>query len=45
MLRVIMLNHLYHHRGQFGVYLRLLGAKVPSAYGPSGDEAPDFMAG
>jgi hypothetical protein len=36
---------LYHHRGQFGVYLRLLGAKVPSAYGPSGDELPDFMAG
>lgn len=43
-LRSIMLNHLYHHRGQFGVYLRLLGAKVPSSYGPSGDELPDFMA-
>jgi uncharacterized damage-inducible protein DinB len=37
-LRMVMLNHCYHHRGQFGVYLRLLGAKVPSAYGPSGDE-------
>jgi uncharacterized damage-inducible protein DinB len=42
MLRTILLNHTYHHRGQFGVYLRLVGAKVPSSYGPSGDEAPDF---
>jgi uncharacterized damage-inducible protein DinB len=42
-LRSIMLNHLYHHRGQFGVYLRLLGAKVPSSYGPSGDELPAFL--
>ena len=40
--RNLLLNHLYHHRGQFGVYLRLLGAKVPSSYGPSGDEMPDF---
>jgi len=44
MLRNILLNHWYHHRGQFGVYLRLLGAKVPSSYGPSGDEPPEFMA-
>lgn len=42
-IRSIMLNHWYHHRGQLGVYLRLLGAKVPSSYGPSGDENP--MAG
>ena len=41
-LRSIMLNHWYHHRGQLGVYLRLLGATVPSSYGPSGDEMPDF---
>ena len=39
-LRSIMLNHWYHHRGQLGVYLRLLGASVPSSYGPSGDESP-----
>jgi uncharacterized damage-inducible protein DinB len=26
-----------HHRGQFSVYLRLAGAKVPSIYGPSAD--------
>lgn len=42
-LRSILLNHGYHHRGQFGVYLRMLGAKVPSSYGPSGDEPPAFM--
>jgi uncharacterized damage-inducible protein DinB len=37
-LRSIMLNHWIQHRGQMGVYLRLMGAKVPSSYGPSGDE-------
>jgi uncharacterized damage-inducible protein DinB len=37
-IRMIMLNHWIHHRGQLGVYLRLMGAKVPSSYGPSGDE-------
>jgi uncharacterized damage-inducible protein DinB len=37
-LRFIMLNHWIQHRGQLGVYLRLIGAKVPSSYGPSGDE-------
>jgi uncharacterized damage-inducible protein DinB len=37
-LRSIMLNHWIQHRGQLGVYLRLIGAKVPSSYGPSGDE-------
>ena len=43
-LRAIMLNHWYHHRGQLGVYLRLLGVSVPSSYGPSGDEAPAFAS-
>lgn len=42
-LRSILLNHWIHHRGQFGVYLRLIGAKVPSSYGPSGDEPPAFL--
>ncbi len=37
-LRLIMLNHWIQHRGQLGVYLRLVGAKVPASYGPSGDE-------
>jgi len=27
-----------HHRGQFSVYLRMAGGKVPSIYGPSRDE-------
>lgn len=31
------LHHLIHHRGQLSVYLRLMGAKVPSIYGPSLD--------
>jgi len=35
-----VLNHWIHHRGQLTVYLKLTGAKVPSVYGPSGDEAP-----
>jgi uncharacterized damage-inducible protein DinB len=39
LLRAILLNHWIQHRGQLGVYLRLTGAKVPSSYGPSGDEA------
>jgi uncharacterized damage-inducible protein DinB len=39
-LRYIMLNHWYHHRGQLGVYLRMLGVPVPSSYGPSADESP-----
>lgn len=43
-LRSILLNHWYHHRGQLGVYLRLLGASVPSSYGPSGDEMPNFQS-
>lgn len=34
----LMLNDSIHHRGQFSVYLRLVGATVPSIYGPSGDE-------
>ncbi|MDQ3133894.1 MAG: DinB family protein [Acidobacteriota bacterium] len=28
-----------HHRGQLSTYLRPMGARVPSIYGPSGDEA------
>jgi len=32
------LLHAVHHRGQLSTYLRPMGAKVPSIYGPSGDE-------
>jgi uncharacterized damage-inducible protein DinB len=39
-LRSIMLNHWYHHRGQLTVYLRQLGVEIPSIYGPSADENP-----
>jgi len=42
MLRSIMLNHWYHHRGQLTVYLRELGVPIPSVYGPSADENPFF---
>ncbi len=40
MLRSLMLNHWYHHRGQLSVYLRLLEVPVPVIYGPSADESP-----
>jgi uncharacterized damage-inducible protein DinB len=40
LLRTVMLNHWYHHRGQLTVYLRELGVPVPSIYGPSADENP-----
>jgi uncharacterized damage-inducible protein DinB len=40
MLRSVMLNHWYHHRGQLTVYLRELGVAIPSIYGPSADENP-----
>jgi DinB family protein len=33
-----LLMDMVHHRGQFTVYLRMAGGKVPSIYGPSGDE-------
>ncbi|HEY0701616.1 MAG TPA: DinB family protein [Candidatus Acidoferrales bacterium] len=39
-LRSVLLNHVYHHRGQLSVYLRLLDVPVPSIYGPSADENP-----
>jgi len=40
MLRRILLNHSYHHRGQLSVYLRLLDVPVPSIYGPTADDNP-----
>lgn len=39
-VRSIMMNHLYHHRGQLSVYLRLLEVPVPVIYGRSADENP-----
>lgn len=40
MVRTLMMNHLYHHRGQLSVYLRLLDIPLPPIYGPSADENP-----
>lgn len=40
MVRSVMFNHVYHHRGQLTVYLRLLDVPVPAVYGPSADENP-----
>jgi uncharacterized damage-inducible protein DinB len=37
-VRSILLNHTYHHRGQLSVYLRLLDVPVPAMYGTSADE-------
>jgi uncharacterized damage-inducible protein DinB len=36
--REMVISHMIHHRAQLGVYLRLLDAKIPGAYGPSADE-------
>ena len=40
LMRMLACNHVYHHRGQLTVYLRLLDVPVPSVYGPSADENP-----
>jgi uncharacterized damage-inducible protein DinB len=39
-LRMVMLNHWYHHRGQLLVYLRMHDVPLPSVYGPTADENP-----
>ena len=38
MVRTLMFNHWYHHRGSLVVYLRLLDVPLPAVYGPSADE-------
>ena len=37
-VRGLLFNHLYHHRGEMIVYLRATGNKVPGLYGPTADE-------
>lgn len=37
-IRTFCFNHIWHHRGQLSVYLRLNDIPVPSIYGPSADE-------
>ena len=36
-IRMWCMNHLYHHRGQLTVYLRLLDIPVPPSFGPTAD--------
>ena len=38
LMRLMVINHLVHHRAQLGVYLRLLHVPIPGMYGPSADE-------
>jgi uncharacterized damage-inducible protein DinB len=38
LMRLMLINHLVHHRAQLGVYLRLLDVPIPGMYGPSADE-------
>ena len=38
-------SHSVHHRGQLAAYLRTMGEKVPSIYGPSADEKIDLATG
>lgn len=40
MIRLLVLNHWYHHRGELVTYLRTLDVLIPSVYGPSADENP-----
>jgi uncharacterized damage-inducible protein DinB len=40
LMRMLACNHVYHHRGQLVVYLRLLDVPVPAVYGRSADENP-----
>jgi len=37
-VRTWCLNHLFHHRGQLTVYLRLLNVPLPGMYGPTADD-------
>lgn len=39
-VRTVILNHVYHHRGQLSTYLRVLDVVLPSIYGPTADDRP-----
>lgn len=39
-VRLMVLNHFVHHRGELVIYLRALDIRIPSIYGPSADENP-----
>jgi uncharacterized damage-inducible protein DinB len=36
----MVLRHSAHHRGQLSTYLRPMGGRVPSIYGPTADTPP-----
>lgn len=36
-IRTLLCNHVYHHRGQLVTYLRSNGLSVPGLYGPTAD--------
>ena len=36
--RTLFLDHMIHHRAQLGIYLRLLGKKIPATFGPTADD-------
>lgn len=36
-LRMFIMDHMIHHRGQLTVYLRLLDVPVPQTFGPTAD--------
>lgn len=38
--RLLVFNHLFHHRGQLSTYLRTLNVPLPVIYGLSADENP-----
>jgi uncharacterized damage-inducible protein DinB len=38
----IALFDMVHHRGQLSTYIRPMGGKVPSIYGPSADDAGEW---
>ncbi len=38
-VRGMLCNHIYHHRGELIVYLRSTGNKVPGLYGPTYEES------
>ena len=41
-LRIVVMNHLIHHRAQLGVYLRENDVAIPGMYGPSADDGNMF---
>lgn len=36
-IRYVLCNHIYHHRGELIIYLRSTGHTVPGLYGPTAD--------